>query len=662
MTGAATASFAAAAQETKTDDDYAFDTPFVEELTEEEALVEEVTAAINEEENAIVTDDEESEEKEMEEDDDATAAHLRKMMIELDQIEAAGREGYVNEKYNYAYGEYKRGLKSLSDLIVGRMAKEDPELKSVFMARRRKFCANAAAACIKIEHWHQGLEACTLILEEGPDDEMQRRKALFRAGVCARGTGELDAADAFLEKLLETNANVVPGSDPLDAATLRSIRKEQKTIATERRQYRKFCKNMVSKKNMDSIPAVVPEGKALTEKELEERAELEEKRRNYQEGKRRMAENKEVMRTEPTEPEVMMSEDDCVGMLDALVERYGDPKIQDELREAAYSHELKFSKGFIIKTRMILAPLQQDLLVKHGFLDPADIILANVDGSPDGADGGEGASPPKAASISKSGGRFDDCLGDLYLMGEGVREGPEGSGTSSLYSVALYADEKSKASISAVPKSQATQTLCRAMKSSKTTTTFLHKLNAECTVQDIIWQIVSIIPVDVPDHGILAANISSVLFNTERASFPRGTSVRFDCMAHGVEIAIDGEGVIGGIGRLSHAFIDGYLKDETAISPSLCLSVIEKCCGGEGESGLEATATSTTTNAGKKPVAKADSVKAHFEAVRKFQHTVRYLGAKTKNKDIGEKAELCQKLAVGLLYEDGMSQTGWVSL
>lgn len=50
---------------------------------------------------------------------------------------------------------------------------------------------------------------------------------------------------------------------------------------------------------------------------------------------------------------------------------------------------------------------------------------------------------------------------------------------------------------------------------------------------------------------------------------------------------------------------------------------------------------------------KEDVNKAHIAALVKFQHTVRYL-ART-NKDISDKALSCQKLALGLLFDDSMA-------
>lgn len=44
---------------------------------------------------------------------DPREAALQKVMQEHGQIEAYGKGGYVDEKYNYVYSEYKRGVEVL---------------------------------------------------------------------------------------------------------------------------------------------------------------------------------------------------------------------------------------------------------------------------------------------------------------------------------------------------------------------------------------------------------------------------------------------------------------------------------------------------------------------------------------------------------------------
>ena len=151
------------------------DAPFIEELTEEEALAEEEVSLVwctccaskkyllqqidifmhivsynfyiivlllqmnvAQGEEAKQNPAEEDEEEEKIEDADPEERARSKIWQELDCIDSAAKEGYVNERYNYAYSEYKRGLKSLSDLVIGREAREDPELKAKYMERRRK--------------------------------------------------------------------------------------------------------------------------------------------------------------------------------------------------------------------------------------------------------------------------------------------------------------------------------------------------------------------------------------------------------------------------------------------------------------------------------------------------------------------------------------------
>ena len=192
-----------------------------------------------------------------------------------------------------------------------------------------QFAANAAAACIKIGYWQQALEASTLILDEGADNEEQRKKALFRAGVGARGMGDLDAARAFHKKLLDEYP------DDLDKAVKRDIAKQLKGIAEEEKRYKKFAKNIVSKENEESIIEPTKTPAPATPEEIEKMTEIEQKREDYQERKRAQANVSEPTRTKPTEPEVMMSEEDCIDMLNVFAERYGDEKVQEELKQVS---------------------------------------------------------------------------------------------------------------------------------------------------------------------------------------------------------------------------------------------------------------------------------------------------------------------------------------
>mmetsp|Transcript_5825 Transcript_5825/g.12804 ORF Transcript_5825/g.12804 Transcript_5825/m.12804 type:complete len:343 (+) Transcript_5825:149-1177(+) len=312
------------------------DVPFVEELTEEE-----YTQEMKNQEPELSPE----EEKEVIE----TLSRqnmLKKIQMELDQHDRAAKEGYVDGRYNYAYSEYKTGLKALSDLIVGQHARDDPALKYEYQIRRRKFCVNAAAACIKIHHWAQGLEACTLVLEEGPDDNVQQRKALYRSGVCARGMGELDAAKNFFGRLLEE------GGEALDERTRRDVVRQLRGVADERRQYKKFAREMCSEKNAESI--ILPDGKHeatdASPEELERMAEVEKRREAYLANKRAQKEIDEKRRRSKDQggdssplssvmvsvPEVVITEDDCISILDTLTERYAANEVQEALKQVFF--------------------------------------------------------------------------------------------------------------------------------------------------------------------------------------------------------------------------------------------------------------------------------------------------------------------------------------
>ena len=66
-------------------------------------------------------------------------------------------------------------------------------------------------------------------------------------------------------------------------------------------------------------------------------------------------------------------------ILDTLVELYADRAVQDELKQALFDHDFNFSKGFIIRSRKLLMPLQRDVLEKCGFLNFNDINFPSSD-------------------------------------------------------------------------------------------------------------------------------------------------------------------------------------------------------------------------------------------------------------------------------------------
>lgn len=225
--------------------------------------------------------------------------------------------------------------------------------------------------------------------------------------------------------------------------------------------------------------------------------------------------------------------------------------------------------------------------------------------------------------------------------------------------MALYSDLLAKASIASIPKfngAQAIDKLHAALKCAKQTT-FLVKLSVELGIQEMIGEIWDIVTPYVSNNAALA-NISSLIYGAGKDAFPEGTTVRFDCMSDGeVKFGVDGDKV-GSVSGESDAFLNAFLGD-ASVFPSLHLSVVENCCK-EDESDSGEAGKANVAGGQINVVIKEANNKAHFDAVRKFQHTVRYLGQ--SNEQIGEKAQECQRLAVGILYEDSMSGTGWVSL
>mmetsp|Transcript_1547 Transcript_1547/g.3004 ORF Transcript_1547/g.3004 Transcript_1547/m.3004 type:complete len:656 (+) Transcript_1547:65-2032(+) len=631
--------------------------PFVEELTEDEYAQE-----MKSQEDPAIPELDLTPEQEDEMVKTLSKQNARKkIQMELDGHDNAGKEGYVNGKYHYSYSEYKTGLKSLSDLIVSSDAKDDPALQAQYRLRRRKFCVNAAAACIKIHHFAQGLEACSLVLEEGPDDDAQRRKALYRAGVCARGMGELDAATQFFHKLLSEE-------DGIDESSVRDVKKQLKGIAQEKKRYKKFAREMCSSKNAESIilPTKSSDGPPKTQEELDKLAEVEEKREAYLQSqkdrkaideKERRKKNgeegeEEMVRVRP--PEVMITEEECMELLDELMERYKRKEVQEALKEASLDHELTFTKGYIIRSKKILAPLQQDLLEKYGFLEKN-----SVSEDANSADDKEENVHNDAVKDSGTGGSFDNTLDDLVLIGTGAREMPSEE-PGNLYKVGVYASEETKEKIisdmavpSAGDSSENLSVISAALKST-TKTTFLLQLDAQMNASDMSAEFLSLVYPSKPDNAALA-HLSSFIYRAGETMqkenvFPTGTTFRLDCSCLGndneVNISVGGK-EIGSIRGLGEAFCDGLLNQET-VGPSLCKSVNGH--GGNADANVSEVDTSAQEDATPKKdiVAEEKSIantKAHDESLKKMQHTVRYLAS--KNKEITKKMELCQKLAIG---------------
>jgi len=292
---------------------------------------------------------------------DSMKEALDMVMIELDRIEESAKQSFVHEKFNRAYQEYKDGLRSLSDLVI--RERENPPLREIYEERRRKFAINVAAACIKIRHYEQGLEASNLVLEK-PSDDNQYKKAIYRAGVCYRGLGDFENANKTFRKLLNES--------DLDGLVRRDILRQLKGIVQEKRRNKEMARGMMSGKGDNLIE---PEKKQDSPEELRLSEEIEERRHAYlaSEKNRDMPQNKNPVKRNISAPEIMITEEECLWILDTLVELYADRAVQDELKQATFDHNFNFSKGFIIRSRKILMPLQRDVLEKYGFLNFNDI-------------------------------------------------------------------------------------------------------------------------------------------------------------------------------------------------------------------------------------------------------------------------------------------------
>ncbi|KAL7553933.1 hypothetical protein ACHAWF_017290 [Thalassiosira exigua] len=179
---------------------------------------------------------------------------------------------------------------------------------------------------------------------------------------------------------------------------------------------------------------------------------------------------------------------------------------------------------------------------------------------------------------------FHERLGNVLLLGNGVRERLG----QNVYSMALYSDEQVKDTmhlVPKVPKENAIESLCAALKRSSQSTLLL-ELTTEMSSQEMIEDLLGIISSRVIDSTTLE-NINNVMRADGKETLTEGTDVRFDCTDQGVYFTIDGK-ELGGIPGFSTAFLDTYLSD--AISPSMIASVLDYCCNDEESRSDEGTA------------------------------------------------------------------------
>lgn len=313
---------------------------------------------------------EEMEEEEEEEDtrEDLEAKSDAAVLRQLQLIEEDGKQALIAEKYNYAHGKFKEGLRAIADWL--HMKRDDPEFLAILDEKQRLMAVNGALCCLKVGNYQQGLECAQLVLDKGALTPEQHHKALYRAGVCCRGMGDLKEARKYLKQILEIEG--------ISDSTKRSVYKELLVVKEEAEDYKKFAQGFLSGKGKE----VVEEKKPLTEAEIKKQMEMEKRRERYIEAKKMEKEREERNATKepPTvpEPDVLIAEEDCIEMLDMLIERYSDKDVKEELRLATMDHEYSFSKGFIFRSRKVLEPVQKDVLEKYGFLKASDDYNSDV--------------------------------------------------------------------------------------------------------------------------------------------------------------------------------------------------------------------------------------------------------------------------------------------
>ncbi|KAL7532131.1 hypothetical protein ACHAWF_004019, partial [Thalassiosira exigua] len=171
---------------------------------------------------------------------------------------------------------------------------------------------------------------------------------------------------------------------------------------------------------------------------------------------------------------------------------------------------------------------------------------------------------------------FDDRLGSLPLFGVGCRK----KGPIKVYSVGMYGDERSKAAVGSLPKSNPSGALSALQESLKASevTTFLLKMNFKVGAEKMAEAIAESVAPRTSDQGAVETLKKLILDGVvAKGAATPGTELRFDCLADGgVKVSVDGREV-GSASGLSRAFCDVFLDDK-GVSPSFRESVVENCC------------------------------------------------------------------------------------
>ncbi len=173
---------------------------------------------------------------------------------------------------------------------------------------------------------------------------------------------------------------------------------------------------------------------------------------------------------------------------------------------------------------------------------------------------------------------FDDKLGDLSLLGVGVRK----KGPIIVYSVGVYANADVVGAIASLPKSNkegALSSLRESIKtaSKKSTTTFLLKMSFKVGAEKMAAAIAESVDPRTSDKGAVEMLKQLILDGVAaKSAATPGTTLQFDCSDEGVTLSVDGT-KIGSAPRLCQAFCDVFL-DEDGVSPALRDSIVENSC------------------------------------------------------------------------------------
>ena len=188
---------------------------------------------------------------------------------------------------------------------------------------------------MKTNHYEQALECSRLVLDKGALTPLQHQKALYRAGESSRILGDFKEAKKYATDLM--NLPGISNKTKRDAIVL------LKNIKVDVAKEKAFAKRFLSGKGKDIIV------QEMSQKDREKKIENEKRQEDYLERqlKKELWKEKEKPPMDVKKPKILISDEECVTMLDTLIERYSNKDVIEKLKAATMVHEYVFSKGYI---------------------------------------------------------------------------------------------------------------------------------------------------------------------------------------------------------------------------------------------------------------------------------------------------------------------------